>query len=146
MTPEEQKAAEALLKRYLTEHLNGRNDDVLDEFIHPDFVHHTDESALGFENTEPDLAGIKAGMVEMREKLDPTYEFEIVKWEDDWVHLNWTFHGVHRGAVMGLEPTNKPFTIHYTGRTRFKDGRIIDAQNEWDPAATLEVVKAQIYS
>ncbi len=146
MSGEDRVQCEVTLQRYIDEVLNQRHDERIEEFFHPDFRHETDESALKFENTDVDLQGIQAGMAEMRDKLDPRYEAEVIRWDGDIVHLDWTFRGVHQGEVMGLAPTNKPFVVTYPGWTRFKDGRIISARSDWDPVRTLEAVKAQIYA
>jgi predicted ester cyclase len=142
---EDRAACERLLHRYVQELLNEGKDDLFGEFFHPDFQHDTDESALGFENTDADLDGIQAGMAEMREKLAPTYAATITRWDGDAVYLEWTFSGIHQGTVMGLEATHKPFSITYPGWTQFRDGKIYRARSDWDPEATLVAVKQQIY-
>jgi predicted ester cyclase len=146
MSGEDRARCEVTLHRYIDEVLNERHDERIEEFFHPDFRHETDETALQFENTDVDLEGIQAGMAEMRDKLDPKYEAEVIRWEGDIVHLDWTFRGAHKGEVMGLAPTNKAFVVNYPGWTRFKDGKIISARSDWDPVSTLEAVKAQIYA
>lgn len=141
----DREKCESVLVRYIDEVLNKHNDDLLPEVFHPEFEHETDESALGFEHDGRDLEGIKLGMIEMREKLDPTYHAEIIRWEDDTVILDWRFEGVHKATVMGLVATNRPFVITYTGWCRFKDNKMVAAKSDFDPARVLEQVMPQLY-
>jgi predicted ester cyclase len=136
---------EQVLFRYIDLVLNKHRDDLLGEFVDTEFEHRTDESALGLENDGNDFEGIKLGMQEMRDKLDPVYQAEVLRWDGDTVHLGWTFRGVHRGTVMGLEPTNRPFTIKYTGWARFRGDKIITAMADFDPADVMDQVRPQLY-
>ncbi|MFS4097777.1 ester cyclase [Streptomyces sp. AF1A] len=135
-----QEELEAVLQRYVDEVLNGHKDELLEEFIHPEFRHFTDETALALENDGTDLEGIKAGLIEVREKLAPHYSAQVVRWEDDIVHLAWKTTVTHQGYIFDREPTGKTFTLTYTGKTQFKDGKIYRAQNYWDPQQALSVI------
>ncbi|MFJ6721837.1 MULTISPECIES: ester cyclase [unclassified Streptomyces] len=135
-----QEELENVLRRYIDELLNGHDDTLVEEFIHPEFRHFTDESALALENDGTDLEGIKAGLIEVREKLAPHYSAEVVRWEGDIAHLAWKTTVTHQGYIFDREPTGKTFTLTYTGKTRFKDGKIYQAQNYWDPQQALSVI------
>ncbi|MER7007805.1 ester cyclase [Dactylosporangium sp. NPDC000555] len=141
---EDRSACEKVLAVYVEEVLNKGNIDRLGEFIHPDFITHTDESALQLDATGDDLEGIRAGITELREKLQPVYTATVERWEGDTVHLAWTMAGVHVGPMMGFAPTGKRFKVSYTSWCRFQDGKAIEAKGEWDPEQTLAEIRRQI--
>ncbi|MFJ6379383.1 ester cyclase [Kitasatospora sp. NPDC092039] len=141
---EDRAACEQTLQAWVEEVLNKGHIERLGEFIHPDFITHTDESALELDAQGDDRDGIQDGIVELREKLQPHYTATVVRWEGDTVHLDWTMSGVHAGKIMGFEPTGKKFQVSYTSWCRFKDGRAIEAKGEWDPAQTLAEIRKQI--
>jgi len=137
---EDREKCEVALSRYISEVLNGHRDDLLAEFIHPQFRHFTDEAALGLDNDGNDFEGIKDGLREVREKLAPHYSAHVVRWDGDTVYLAWRTTCTHQGHIFDRAPTGKTFTLTYTGRTRYEDGKIIEAQNDWDPQQALSAI------
>jgi predicted ester cyclase len=141
---EDRVACERNLQEYVEVILNNGRMDRLGEFIHPDFVTHTDESALELDAQGDDRDGIKAAIAELREKLRPRYSATVERWEGDTVHLAWTLSGTHVGKIMGYEPTGKSFQVNYTSWCRYADGLAIEAKGEWDPAETMNEIRKQI--
>jgi|tagenome__1003787_1003787.scaffolds.fasta_scaffold19820185_1 predicted ester cyclase len=139
---ENREVCEKVLHRYIDEVLNQHRDELLGEFIHPHFRHTTDEDALGLENDGRDFEGIKAGMREVREKLAPHYGATVTGWEGDTVLLDWSTRVTHQGDLFGRPATGRTFTLTYTGRSTFRDGKIISAHNVWDPQQAIDYIDA----
>ncbi|QFY07529.1 hypothetical protein GBF35_13315 [Nonomuraea phyllanthi] len=141
---EDRRACEENLQNYIKYVLNGGRIERLGEFVHPDFVTHTDESALELDAQGDDFDGIRDGITELREKLQPHYSAAVTRWDGDTAHLAWTLAGTHVGRIMGFDPTGKSFAVNYTSWCTFKDGKAIEAKGEWDPAQTLAEIRRQI--
>lgn len=69
-----------------------------------------------------------------------TIEEEVA--EGDAVVLRWTWHGTHRGDLMGLPPTGKRVRLTGIGIFRVVGGRIAELRTEFDALGLMQQLGA----
>jgi steroid delta-isomerase-like uncharacterized protein len=127
------KELKALERRYY-EALNKRNLTALSEFFASDFIEHT---SLGSE-----IHGLEEykkyinGMV----KVFPDLHFTLVDFvaEGDKVAIRWVLTGTHKGAFMGIPPTNKKVKVWGIDIDRVADGKFIEGWCRFDTLGMME--------
>ena len=120
----------AVVRRFITEVLTGRNIGLADELLAPNYVNRM---------TGADLAGMKGMLAGMRAAL-PDSRMEIVDLvaEGDAVVARFTMEATHSGSLMGESPTGKKFSARGLTYYRLADGRIV----EDDPMTTPDLMQA----
>jgi steroid delta-isomerase-like uncharacterized protein len=60
--------------------------------------------------------------------------------EGDKVVTRWTARGTHRGALMGIPPTEKSVTVSGITLDRITDGRIAESIGSWDALGLMQQI------
>ncbi len=121
---------EAVVQRFTSKVLNGRNIDLADELLAPNYVNGlTGSDHAAFKRF---VAGFHSAMSGL--------SFEIVDLvaEDDKVVSRWTAHGTHTGSMMGESPTGKQVALRGLTYYRLADGKIV----EDDPITSPDLTQA----
>jgi predicted ester cyclase len=131
---EQSRAAIAVVRRN-TEEVQGRGDFALfDELFADDFVDHTPQPGA-----EADKAGVRFLYGMMRSAF-PDFTPEI-HWQtaaDDLVTTFKTYHGTHRGEILGIAPTGRRIRFETVDAMRVVDGRIVE---HWGVANLYSLVR-----
>jgi predicted ester cyclase len=126
MSTEQNKA---IVRRFMTEALTGRNLGVADEVLAPDYFNFmTGGDLAAFKGM---LAGMSAALTNVRFEID-----DLVA-EGDSVVARWRMEATHSGSLMGESPTGK--TISSRGLTYYRlvNGQIV----EDDPLSTPDMLQ-----
>ena len=114
MSPEENKA---IVRRFV-EAYNERKLDLIDDFVAPNYLDHTNK--VGRE-------GLKqlfdVGLIAFPDWHE-TIEDIIAEGDKVWVRLSYT--GTHKGEFMGLAPTGKKITYTGVGIWRIVGGKVVE--------------------
>ncbi len=112
----------ATVKRIVQEIWNGRNLDLADEPISPDYV-----DIVAGSGTPVGPEGFKDAVNSVRDAF-PDFVITINDMisEGDKVALVWTFIGTHKGELMGIAPTEKLIEFDGIYLYRFKDGKLVE--------------------
>lgn len=113
-----------LVRRIYDEVLNGRNLDLLDEVVRPDYIEHYPLPGQG-----SGLQGIKDRYSMVINGLDPHFTVEDVIAEDDKVVVRWTNSGTNVGEFLGAPATGRTFSIPGIDIYRIEDGKLAE---HWD--------------
>ncbi|QCH21890.1 ester cyclase [Mycobacteroides salmoniphilum] len=120
--------------RLNTEQVQGRGDfDLLETLFADDFVDHTPQPG-----TTPDKDGVRVLYRRLRDAF-PDFRPEI-HWQTvdgDVVTTFKTYHGTHRGAFLGIEPTGRVIKFETVDAMRVRDGQIAE---HWGVANLYSVV------
>ena len=114
--------AKAVVRRNTEEVQGGGNFDLFEELFADDFVDHTPQP-----NTTPDKDGVRILYHTLRSAF-PDFHAEI-HWQaadGDLVTTYKTYHGTHRGAFLGVEPTGKRIRFETVDAMRVRDGMIVE--------------------
>ncbi|HSR16432.1 MAG TPA: ester cyclase [Gemmatimonadales bacterium] len=129
------EANKALARRIYDEVINGRNLDLLDEIVSPDFVEH--ESIPGLPSTGPEAPKAALGMF-LAAFTDFRMTPEDMIAEGDKVAVRLTMSGTHTGELMGIPPTNKSFTVQGIDILQVRDGRGVAHWGVTDMSALMQ--------
>ncbi len=135
MSTEENKAT---IRRFI-EQVWGKGDYALEQqLLAPDFVDH---------NPIPGMAPDRAGhhqAVEMFQKSVPDLDIKVdlLIAEGDMVVDHWVCTGTQTGEMMGIPPTNKPFTITGMDITRIENGKIKEIWHQEDTMGMMVQIGA----
>jgi steroid delta-isomerase-like uncharacterized protein len=117
MSPEENKA---VVRRFVEVVFNQGNLAAVDRFLAADY---RDANALP--GQEPGREGAKRAFTLYRAVFpDLRYTIEEMIAEGDTVVTRVTFRGTHRGAFLGIPPTNRQVSIPAVHITRLVEGTI----------------------
>ena len=126
MSTEQNKA---VVRRFISEALSGRNVGVADEVLAPNYVNRT---------TGADLAAFKGFLTGMQSALTEV-QFDIADLvaEGDSVVARWKMEATHTGSLMGEPPTGKRVSARGLTYYRLDNGRIV----EDDPLSTPDLLQ-----
>ena len=117
MSPEENKA---VVRRFVEEVFNQSNLAAVDRFLAAEY---RDANALP--GQEPGREGAKRAFSLYQEVFpDLRYTIEEMIAEGDTVVTRVTFRGTHRGAFLGIPPTNRQVSVPAVHITRLVEGTI----------------------
>ena len=117
MSPEENKA---VVRRFVEEVFNQGNLAAVDRFLAAEY---RDANALP--GQEPGREGAKRAFSLYQEVFpDLRYTIEEMIAEGDTVVTRVTFRGTHRGALLGIPPTNRQVSVPAVHFTRLVEGTI----------------------
>jgi predicted ester cyclase len=126
MSTEQNKA---VVRRFMTEVLSGRNVGVADEVLAPNYANlSTGADLAGFKGF---LTGIKSALTDIRFDID-----DLVA-EGDAVVARWKMEANHTGSLMGELPTGKRLSARGLTYYRLDNGRIV----EDDPLSTPDLLQ-----
>jgi len=120
MSLEENKA---IVRRFI-EAYNKRNLDLIDDFVAPDYVDHTNK--VGREGLKQLFNMGLTAFPDWHE----TIEDNIAEGDKVWVRLAYT--GTHKGEFMGLAPTGKKITSKGVDIYRIVNGKLAEYWNVTD--------------
>ena len=119
----------AVVRRFITEVLTGRNPGAADELLAPNYVNR----AMGL-----DLAGFKAMGAGVGAAVpDLRIAIENLVAEGDAVVARFTMEGTHTGSMMGESPSGKKISARGLTYYRLANGKIV----EDDPMTTPNLVE-----
>jgi predicted ester cyclase len=126
MSTEQNKA---VVRRFITEVLSGRNTRLADELLAPNYVNR----AMGL-----DLAGFKAMGAGLGTAVpDIRFEIENLVAEGDTVVARFTMEGTPTGSLMGQSLSGKKFSARGLTYYSLANGRIV----EDDPMTTPDLMQ-----
>jgi predicted ester cyclase len=117
-TPEEN---EALVRRFLSDVVAGRDTAAVDTFLDEDATDHN--LVFGDRQEHKDLTTLGWRVLAA---ADVDVEIKDIVATDQRVAVRATIAGTHRESLMDLAPTGKSFTITYAWFCRIADGRIAE--------------------
>jgi len=122
-----------VVKRFVTEYQNGRDEEALVELIAEDAVNHAATSG------EPaGRAGVKAFHDAFHAAFSGLHaDIHQQVAEDDLVVTRKTFYGTHTGDFMGIPPTGKDVELGVIDIVRIRDGQIAEHWNQLDQLGLL---------
>ena len=127
MSTEQNKA---VVRRFMTEVLTGRNIGLADEVLAPNYVNRM---------TGADLAAFKGMLTGMSTALtDVRFEIDDLVAEGDAVVARWKMEATHTGSLMGETPTGKQISSRGLTYYRLVNGQIV----EDDPMSTPDLLQA----
>jgi predicted ester cyclase len=127
MSTEQNKA---VVRRFITEALSGRNVGLADEVLAPNYVNRM---------TGGDLAAFKGMLTGMKAAFtDVQLEIDDLVAEGDAVVARWKMEATHTGSLMGESPTGKKISLRGLTYYRLANGRIV----EDDPLSTPDLLQA----
>jgi predicted ester cyclase len=127
MSTEQNKA---VVRRFITEALSGRNVGVADEVLAPNYVNRT---------TGADLASFKRFLTGMESALtDVRFDIDDLVAEGDAVVARWEIEATHTGSLMGERPTGKKVSARGLTYYRLENGRIV----EDDPVSSPNLLQS----
>jgi steroid delta-isomerase-like uncharacterized protein len=97
--------------------MNGRNLDLMDQFIAPNFVHGTFPNTNGPAGFKQALQGFITGFPDMKVNM------EHIAADGDHVATRGTMTGTNTGTFMGMPATNKQIKIDYIDWWQFENGK-----------------------
>jgi steroid delta-isomerase-like uncharacterized protein len=86
----------------------------------------------GREELKTLVGAVRAAFSDARIKVE-----EIIA-EGDAVAWHWTFKARNTGNFMGAPSTGKSVTITATGWARVKDGKLVEAKENWDQFTMMQ--------
>jgi predicted ester cyclase len=120
----------AVVRRFITEVLSGRNLGLADEVLAPNYVN----PLMG-----ADLAAFKGMLTGISSALtDLRYEVDDLVAEGDAVVARWRMEATHTGSLMGESPTGKKISARGLTYYRLANGKIV----EDDPMSTPDLMQA----
>jgi steroid delta-isomerase-like uncharacterized protein len=110
-----------LVQRYYDEVHTGRNYDLIDTLIAPDFKEHDP-----LPGQQEGRTGIKQREKMLADSLDVHFTVEDMIAEGDKVVVRWRNRGTHIGEFLGVPPTGRDFSIEGINVYRVEDGRLAE--------------------
>ena len=122
-----------VVKRFVTEYQNGRDEDVMRELCAVDVVDHAAAPGL-----PPGLDGVKVFHDAFHAAFSGLHaDIHQQVAEDDLVVTRKTFYGTHTGDFMGIPPTGREVEIGVIDILRIRDGQITEHWNQLDQLGLL---------
>ena len=124
----------ALVRRVVEETWNNKNLSVIDEFLSPDYIHHS---------LPPGMPRNRDGykqMVRMHHSAFPDFHLTIedIGAEGDKVVLRFYWSGTHEGEFMGMAPTGKKVKVTAICMHRIEDGKEME---QWAEANSMGLMQ-----
>jgi steroid delta-isomerase-like uncharacterized protein len=122
------------LSRRMVEEVFGRgNMDAIEEICDASFKAH--DPLIG----EHDVSGLK-GAVQMYRRAFPDLSGKVQQscCEGETCSTRWTMTGTHRGAILGVQPTGRKFTVEGISFERYRNGKLVESYTQWDTLHFLQ--------
>src|SRR5437016_1558411 len=131
----------ALTRRWFEEVWNKGNTAAIDQMLAPDAVAH------GLGQPSADLRGsaVFRPFYDQFRRAFPDLKIEVqdVLADGDQTAARFTFTATHHGDFQGLAPTRRRIRATAIAIARWKNGRIVEAWNEFDAAGMMGQLTAQ---
>ena len=120
---------ETVIRRFISELVNGKNYDLADEIFTDDYTRHDPAS--------PEIDSGPGPWIESMRALNaafPDSEVHIGELiaDGELVAFEGTMTGTHQGTFRGIEPTNTSVEIQGNAMHRVSDGQIAETWATWD--------------
>ena len=128
------EANKTVSRRFVEEAFNEGKYEVLEELIAPTFVNHDPATGdvTGIDGAQQSIEGYRSAFPDLK----ITIKEQIA--EGDLVATRWTAIGTHKGELMGVAATGKEATVTGLSLDKIKDGKIVEAWNNWDTLGMLQ--------
>ena len=124
---------EEVLRRFVSDFINGGDEAVLPDLIHDDYVYASPGEEL---KGRRELAAMFRGLRSAFPDMELTSHRVIAT--DDTTVMDFTLTGTHRGDFMGIPATHRRIDIRGVVISRYRDGRIAQ---EWEILDTLTMLQ-----
>jgi len=125
-----------IARRWFEEMWNQGRVELIPELLAPDApiydVGAPGEVRRGPEGFRPTYEKLRGAFPDIRFTIE-----EIIS-EGDIVALRWTARMTHHGPHLGFAPTDAPVTMGGMGFARVRDGKVVEAWNNWDMMGLLQ--------
>ena len=112
------------IQRFVTEFINGGDEEALDEIVHDDYVYRSpDEDIRGRDGLIGLFRAYRAAFPDL------TLTIHDLLADRDKTILDFSLGGTHRGEFMGIPASGRTFRTRGVVISRFLDGRILE---EWE--------------
>jgi steroid delta-isomerase-like uncharacterized protein len=130
----------AIVRRYVDEYQSEGRNEVADELLSTDFIHH---SGLAWARTTAGRESAKMFVTMLRTAF-PDIEAVIHQQiaEGDMVVTRKTFRGTHSGEFMGVAATGKPVVIDGIDILRITDGQLAEHWTVVDMLSLMQQLEA----
>jgi len=115
-------ATTAVLERYVSAYNRGAMDEI-EALVDPAYVHHSNSSALSFEQFKRGAAWIRAGLP------DFTIEVASTVVDGNLAAVRFVGRGHHAASMFGEPPTGRMIELHGITLYRLSAGRIAE---DWE--------------
>lgn len=124
---------ETTVRRFIEQVINQGDFLMLDEVIHPDYVHRSPDQALqGRQALRELITGYRSAFPDLHIELE-----ELVDGGDKTV-VTFTLTGTHQGQLMGIPATGGQVKVSGMILSRFEDGRIVEEFELLDTLSLLQ--------
>lgn len=121
--------------RRMTEAINNREFDLLDELIAPDLRRHSAATPnIKVESIEQFKEFLRQDLAACP---DATQEVNLIIAEDEMVAVHATYRGTQTGQMGPFPPTGKQMELPFIGILRLAEGKIAEIWVEWDNLSAL---------
>lgn len=125
---------EALARRFYDEIVNGRNLDLIDELVSPDFVEHEE-----FPGLPPGRDGVEAFFGVMFDAFpDLRFDLEEIIATDDTAVARARMRGTHQGTFMDIPATGNQIDVPMMDWVRIKNGQVVEHWGVTDGGAMMQ--------
>ncbi|MDJ0521164.1 MAG: ester cyclase [Planctomycetota bacterium] len=122
-----------MLRRFVTEFINGGDESVLPDLIHEDYLYRSPgEEVSGREELTAMFRGLRSAFPDM-----VLTSHRIIA-NDDTTVLDFTLKGTQRGEFMGIPATNRAIDIRGVVISRYRDGKIV---HDWEILDSLTMLQ-----
>ena len=130
-----------VIRRLYKEVWNERKLEVIDQLV-----------SLSHALISPDISGPTMGPAAYKNEIaafvagfpDLRFTVEETICEKDKIVASWTFTGTHKGAFLGIAPTNKKVSVAGITIHQIKDGKILDSQAVWDAISLFQQLGVEL--
>ena len=114
----------------MTDAINARNLDALDEYVAPDVMRH---SAATADIVVTNLSEFKAFLeTDFATVSDSVQKIDVIFGGGDYVAIRARYIGTQDGPMGPFPASGKKLELPYIGILRFEDGKIVEIWVEWD--------------
>jgi steroid delta-isomerase-like uncharacterized protein len=129
---------ESIARRWFEEVWNQRRAETVRELLTPDSYGHTHSGSL--QGQEEFLKPVHTPFLESFPDLRLIIEDTVA--EGDRVVVRWRVEGTHRGAGLGVEPTQRRVSFRGMTWLRFGNGKILEGIDCWNHSGLLETLRS----
>lgn len=124
----------ALARRMYDDVISNGRLDLLDDFIHDDFVEHETMPGMPTDKEAPRafVGMLRAGFPDVTATIE-----EMVR-EGDTVAVRARLRGIHSGDFMGIPPTGRAVDVPVFDMLRFSEGKCIEHWGTMDAMALMQ--------
>ena len=125
------------LRRFVTDFINGGDEEVLRELVHTDYVYRTPgEEVFGRDGLAAMFRGYRSAFPDL------SLEVQDLLVAGDKTVLDFSLRGTQRGEFMGIPASGRPFDIRGVVISQFRDGKIAEEWELLDVMGMLEQLGA----